>query len=168
MKIAIGTDHAGFHLKDRVAAEVQSLGYEVIDCGAYDGQSSDYPDFARRVSEKILSGRADRGILICGSGVGASVAANKIPGIRAGLCHDTFSAHQGVEHDQMNILCLGARVIGEEMAAELVRTFLQAAFRGEKRHVRRLEKISGIEADVQDGLFENLGDPDEDACEDEG
>ncbi|MBD3239383.1 MAG: RpiB/LacA/LacB family sugar-phosphate isomerase, partial [Chitinivibrionales bacterium] len=117
----------------------------VVDCGAHDRAPSDYPDFAEAVGRSVLGKQAERGILVCGSGVGASVAANKIPGIRAGLCHDTYSAHQGVEHDDMNVLVLGARVVGVELARELVRSFLRAQFFGEERHRRRLSKIADIE-----------------------
>ncbi len=147
MRIVLGADHAGFEMKQSLLAYVGSLGYEVLDVGAHSGsQPDDYPDFAEAVAEAVRSGRAERGILICGSGVGASVAANKIPGIRAGLCHDTYSAHQGVEHDDMNILVLGSRVIGLELARELARTFLAAQFSAEERHARRLAKVKAIEA----------------------
>jgi ribose 5-phosphate isomerase B len=146
MKIAIGSDHGGFDIKGIIAHFLSDKGHEVIDVGAFAHEpSDDYPDFARAVAEMILKGGADRGILICGSGVGASVAANKFPGIRAALCHDSFSAHQGVEDDNINILCLGARVIGEELAKELVSFFLAARFSGAERHVRRLGKVATIE-----------------------
>lgn len=145
MKIAVASDHAGFRLKQYLISVVEADGHEVIDLGAGSEQPVDYPDFAHKLGLAILAGEAERGILICGSGVGASVAANKIPGIRAGLCHDTYSARQGVEHDNMNILCLGSRVIGDELARELCRAFLDAEFSGEPRHVRRLEKVSAIE-----------------------
>lgn len=146
MNIVIGNDHAGFELKTQLASYLQeSLGHKIIDVGSYDTQPVDYPDYAEKLAEAILSGRADRGILICGSGVGASVAANKIPGIRAGLCHDTYSAHQGVEHDNMNVLVLGARVLGIELARELVHAYLPAKFTGEERHLRRLAKVHAIE-----------------------
>src|SRR2546430_2484867 len=145
MRVAFGSDHAGFDLKNMLVPAAAALGHEIVDVGAFDSSPSDYPDFAEAVGRAILDGRADRGVLICGSGVGASVAANKIPGIRAGLCHDTYSAHQGVEHDNMNLLVLGGRVIGESMAEELVRAFLAARFTGEERHVRRLAKIAAIE-----------------------
>jgi ribose 5-phosphate isomerase B len=147
MRIVLGADHAGFEMKQSLLAYVRSLGHEVLDVGAHSSSNpDDYPDFAEAVGEAVGSGRAERGILICGSGVGASVAANKIPGIRAGLCHDTYSAHQGVEHDDMNILVLGSRVIGIELARELGRTFLGARFSGEERHARRLAKVRAIEA----------------------
>jgi RpiB/LacA/LacB family sugar-phosphate isomerase len=144
-RIALAADHAGFELKEKMAAHLQGAGFEVMDLGTGDEEPVDYPDFARAIGEALREGRAERGILICGSGVGACVAANKIKGIRAGLCHDTYSAHQGVEHDDINVLCLGARVIGEELAKELVTAFLSAKFAGEERHRRRLAKIEAIE-----------------------
>lgn len=145
MRIAIGADHGGFRLKSVLVEYLQLLGYNVRDEGTCSEDSVDYPDFARFVSRAVLEGRAERAILICGSGVGASVAANKFPGIRAGLCHDTFSAHQGVEDDDMNVLCLGARVVGPELAKEIVRAYLAAEFSGAERHVRRIGKIAEIE-----------------------
>jgi ribose 5-phosphate isomerase B len=146
MNIVIASDHAGFELKTLLARYMrEGLGHNVIDAGSYNPEPVDYPDYAEKLSGAILSGEAERGILICGSGVGASVAANKIPGIRAGLCHDTYSAHQGVEHDDMNVLVLGARVVGVELARELVHAYLPAKFSGEERHVRRLAKIHAIE-----------------------
>lgn len=145
MTVALGADHAGYELKQRVAAYLRSLGYQVLDLGANSAEPSDYPDFAEAVGRAILDGRAERGVLLCGSGVGASVAANKLPGIRAGLCHDTYSARQGVEHDDMNVLVLGARVIGPALMEEVVRTFLAARFSGEERHRRRLEKVRALE-----------------------
>lgn len=153
MRIAIGSDHAGFSLKPILAEEIKRAGHEVQDVGAFDDKPSDYPDFARKVGELIASGRADRGLIVCGSGVGASVAATKVPGIRAALCHDTFSARQGVEDDDMNVLCLGARVIGPELAKDLVQAFLNARFSGEERHLRRLGKIKAIECDAREGRF---------------
>lgn len=146
MIVAIGTDHAGFPLKSVVTDAVRAAGEEVLDCGAFElVPGDDYPDFVERVARAILDGHAERGILVCGSGVGASVAANKFTGIRSALCHDTFSAHQGVEDDAMNVLALGARVIGPSLAAELVGTFLRARFSGAERHRRRLEKIERFE-----------------------
>lgn len=145
MRIVTGSDHAGFELKEMLIGEVRRLQHEVIDVGTHSADPVDYPDFAEAVGMALIAGQAERGILICGSGVGASVAANKLPGIRAGLCHDTYSAHQGVEHDDMNVLVLGARVIGVEMAKELVRAFLKAQFTGEERHVRRLGKVQALE-----------------------
>jgi ribose 5-phosphate isomerase B len=146
MRIAIGSDHAGFGLKEFLAAYLRELRYQVLDVGTYSTEPVDYPDFAEAVGKALQERLADRGVLICGSGVGASVAANKLPGIRAGLCHDTYSAHQGVEHDDMNILVMGARVIGFELARELTRAFLEAKFTGEERHRRRLEKLHVLEA----------------------
>ena len=146
MRVAIGADHAGFPLKEDVANALRKLGQDVLDLGAHRAEpSDDYPDFARAVGKAIVDGQADRGILICGSGVGVSVAANKMPGIRAAICHDTYSAHQGVEHDDMNVLVLGSRIIGTELAHELVRAFLGAQFTGEERHLRRLAKVKAIE-----------------------
>ena len=147
MKLVIGSDHAGFALKEEVRANLTKAGHEVIDLGAFNAEPSDYPDFAVMVGQAIRRGDAPRGILICGSGVGVCVAANKIPGIRAGMCHDTYSAHQGVEHDDMNVLVLGARIIGSEVAFELTRAFLGASFQGnEERFQRRFKKVLAIEA----------------------
>ena len=145
MRIAMGADHAGFELKNVLLVDLHRRGHEVIDAGTTSADPVDYPDFAEAVSKLLLDGTAERGVLVCGSGVGASVSANKIPGIRAGLCHDTYSARQGVEHDDMNILVLGARVIGVELARELVNSFLAANFNGEERHRRRIEKIKALE-----------------------
>ena len=146
MRIGIGADHAGYELKQVIAAYIAKLEHEVIDLGTGSPTPSvDYPDFAEAVGLAIREQRADRGILICGSGVGASVAANKMDGIRAGLCHDTYSAHQGVEHDDMNVLVLGSRVIGVELARELVKTFLGATFSFGERHLRRLAKVHALE-----------------------
>ncbi|WP_373652092.1 ribose 5-phosphate isomerase B [Schlesneria sp. DSM 10557] len=153
MRIALGCDHAGFPLKQRVASLIQAAGHQVIDCGTESNCSVDYPDYARKVGETIIAGQADRGILVCGSGVGVSVAANKIPGIRAAICHDTYSAHQGVEHDSMNVLCIGARIVGEEVATELVKAFMSAEFSSDERHVRRLNKVLDIERDALAGRF---------------
>jgi ribose 5-phosphate isomerase B len=146
MKVALGADHGGYRLKETLKRSVVSEGYEVVDCGAWDEKPSDYPDFARAVAESIREGRAKRGVVICGSGVGASVAASKLPGIRAAVCHDSYSAHQGVEHDDMNVLCLGARIIGPALAPELVRAFLGAQFLNRDAYARRVEKIKAIEA----------------------
>lgn len=145
MKIVIGSDHAGFELKMQLKGFVESLGAEVLDVGAFDAAPSDYPDYAEKVGGAIRSGQAERGILICGSGVGVSVAANKIPGIRAAICHDTYSAHQGVEHDDMNVLVIGSRIIAGELAKDLIRAYLGAKFTHEERHVRRLAKVRAIE-----------------------
>lgn len=157
MIIAIGCDHAGFPLKDRIIREVQNAGHAVIDCGTFDTEPCDYPDIARRVAEAILGGAAQRGIIACGSGVGATVTANKVPGIRAGLCHDTFSARQGVEDDDMNVLCLGGRVVGPEVAGEAIRAFLCAEFSGAERHRRRVDKIKATERDARNGVFDRSG-----------
>jgi ribose 5-phosphate isomerase B len=145
MKLVVGSDHAGFQLKNEMAGLLKSLGHDVLDVGAYDERPSDYPDFAEAVGRAVLDGRAERGVLICGSGVGASVAANKLVGIRAGMCHDTYSAHQGVEHDNMNVLVLGSRVVGVKLAEDLVKAFLGAQFTREERHVRRLAKVKALE-----------------------
>ena len=145
MIIAIGADHGGFHLKQAVITLLKDLRHTVLDAGAYTDAPSDYPDFAMAVAGLIISKKARRGILICGSGVGACIAANKFPGIRASVCHDTFSARQGVEDDDMNVLCLGARVIGPELAYEVIRTFMDAKFSNAARHRRRLKKVLAIE-----------------------
>ena len=145
MRIAVGADHAGFPLKESVIQVVKAAGHDVLDLGAFDAAPSDYPDFALAVGRAIQEGRAERGILLCGSGVGASIAANKLHGIRAGLCHDGYSAHQCVEHDGANVLCLGPRIIGPALMAELVAAFLGAQFTGEARHRRRLGKIAAME-----------------------
>jgi ribose 5-phosphate isomerase B len=147
MKLVIAADHAGFLLKGEVRGYLEKLGHEVIDLGAFNAEPSDYPDFAEAVGRALQAGRAERGILICGSGVGVCVAANKMPGIRACMCHDHYSAHQGVEHDNMNVLVLGARIIGQELAFDLVQSFLGARFQSqEERFVRRLNKVMAIEA----------------------
>ncbi len=145
MRVAIGADHAGFRLKEVLVSSLKDLGHDVLDVGTHSEDPVDYPDIARALGTDILDGRVERGILICGSGVGASVAANKIAGIRAGLCHDTYSAHQGVEHDDINVLVLGARVIGPELARQLVTTFMAARFSGAARHERRLAKVRELE-----------------------
>ena len=145
MRVAIGADHRGFELKDVLIAQLQELGHSAVDLGTNSADPVDYPDYAEAVARAVCEGQADRGILVCGSGVGVSVAANKVPGIRAALCHDTYSAHQGVEHDDMNVLVLGARVVGDALAAELVRAFLGASFTGEERHRRRLDKVRALE-----------------------
>lgn len=146
MKIAIASDHAGFPLKEEVRDYVRKQGHEVEDLGAYNTEPSDYPDFALLVGKALMAGKVERGILICGSGVGVCVAANKMPGVRAGMCHDTYSAHQGVEHDEMNVLVLGARIIGSALAFECVDAYLKANFiASEPRFVRRLNKVKAIE-----------------------
>ena len=146
MRIAIGADHGGFALKSEIARALADAGHQALDKGPFSfDPTDDYPDFVQPVCRAVQQGEADRGIIICGSGVGASMAANKFTGIRAAVCHDTYSAHQGVEHDDMNILCLGARVVGSALALELVRAFIGARFTGEERHVRRLAKVAAIE-----------------------
>lgn len=149
MIIAIGADHGGFHLKQAVIVLLKDLRYKTLDVGAYTDEASDYPDFAKAVAEQLIRKKAKRGILICGSGVGACIAANKFPGIRASVCHDTLSARQGVEDDDMNVLCLGARVIGQELAAEVIKTFLSASFSHAPRHRKRLQKVKAIEKAYQ-------------------
>jgi len=145
MRVVLGSDHAGFDMKQHLVELVKRLGHEVLDVGTHGPEPVDYPDFALAVAEAIRRGQADRGVLLCGSGVGASVALNKVPGLRGAVCHDTYSAHQGVEHDDMNVLVLGARIIGPMLADELVNAFLPARFTGEPRHVRRLDKVRAIE-----------------------
>jgi ribose 5-phosphate isomerase B len=146
MKIAIGSDHAGFELKEHLRTFVESLGHEVVDVGTHSTASVDYPDFAEKVAIEIITRRVDRGIMLCGSGVGASVAANKVPGIRAANCEDYYSAHQGVEHDDMNMLVLGGRIVGSALAEDMVRGYVAATYTGEERHARRLAKVMSIEA----------------------
>jgi ribose 5-phosphate isomerase B len=147
VRVAIGVDHGGFALKSELVPWLKAQGYEVLDLGAHKYEAADdYPDFAEAVARSVASGETQRGIIICGSGVGACIAANKIKGVRAGLCHDTYSAHQGVEHDDMNVLCLGARIIGGELAKEIVAAFLKAEFSQEERFLRRLQKVLAIEA----------------------
>ena len=147
MRVAVGGDHAGFEMKNLVAEHVRALGHTVVDEGAYEYDAlDDFPDFSEAVAVRVADGRAERGLIVCGSGVGASVAANKVRGVRAGLCHDTYSARQGVEHDDMNVVCIGARIIGEELAKEVVTAFLSARFiEGEEKYVRRLNKVLDIE-----------------------
>ncbi|HEX9506981.1 MAG TPA: ribose 5-phosphate isomerase B [Myxococcales bacterium] len=145
MRIAMAADHAGFPFKAQVKARLNEQGHEVLDLGTVSTAPVDYPDFAEAVGEALAASRAERGILICGSGVGVCVAANKIPGVRAGICHDCYSAHQGVEHDDINVLCLGARIVGPELMREIVDAFISARFSGEERHVRRLSKTKAIE-----------------------
>ena len=146
MRVALAFDHRGVKLRERLLEELAALGHDVVDLGTDRPEPRiDYPDKAREVAESIRSGEAERAVFVCGSGVGASVAASKVPGIRAAICHDTYSAHQGVEHDYMNVLCLGSEVIGQELAAELARAFVTARFDGGERYVRRLEKIEEME-----------------------
>ena len=147
MKIAIGGDHAGFELKQELVSYVRELGYDVVDCGTDSTAPVDYPDFARKVGESVRDHRVDRGIVVCGSGAGATVAANKINGVRAALAHDTYSAHQCVEHDDVNVLTMGSRIIGVALAREVVAAFVRAQYTGEERHARRLAKVLQIEAE---------------------
>ena len=152
MRVAVAFDHRGVKLRDRVLAELVAQSHEVVDLGTdTDAERIDYPDKAREIGEAIRGGDAERGVLVCGSGVGAAIAACKLPGVRAAVCHDTYSAHQGVEHDDMNVLCLGSEVLGAELAAELVRAFLGARFDGGERYVRRLEKIEAMERTMTHG-----------------
>lgn len=147
MRITVSGDHAGFEMKNAVAGWLKGWGHEVTDLGAHGFDANDdYPDFSDAVAQAVAGGKAERGIIVCGSGVGASIAANKVTGVRAGMCHDTYSARQGVEHDDMNVLCIGGRVIGPEVAREVVVAFLAAKFTGEERHRRRLNKVLAIEA----------------------
>ena len=156
LRVAVGGDHAGFGLKKLVIEALQqkmdALVNDVVDCGTNSEDSCDYPDFAVAVARQLLAGKVDRGIVVCGSGVGVSVAANKIKGIRAAICHDTYSAHQGVEHDDMNVLCIGGRIIGSELALEIVRAFLSAQYTPGERHQRRLDKVLAIEASGIDAI----------------
>ncbi len=145
MRIALGADHAGYPLKQHIARFLAESGYTVFDLGTHNEDPVDYPDFAAAVSRAVVDGRADRGIVFCGSGAGACVAANKMKGIRAAVAHDTYTAHQAVEHDDVNVLCLGSRVIGEALADELVRSFVEAAFSNEERHLRRLTKVNALD-----------------------
>ena len=145
MRIVVGSDHAGFGLKQELAEALRREGHEVLDVGTHSTAAVDYPDSAEAVGKAVIGGQAERGVLVCGSGVGASVAANKIRGVRAAICHDAYSAHQGVEHDDMNVLVLGGRIVGPALAHELVRAFVGARFSGEERHARRLEKVKALE-----------------------
>ena len=149
MRIAVGADHAGFPLKALAVVQLQQLGHEVLDLGTDSEEPVDYPDFAQAVAEAVMRGEAERGLLLCGSGVGASVAANKVPGVRAAVCHDSFSARQGVEDDDMNVLCLGARVVGPQLALDVIRAWDGAVFSGAERHTRRLNKVKAIEERYQ-------------------
>lgn len=145
LKVAIGADHAGFGLKQEMGLLVKELGHDLVDLGTHNTESVDYPDFAEKVARAVQSGAAQRGIMVCGSGVGACIAANKVAGIRAAICHDTYSAHQGVEHDDMNVLVMGGRIVGGALAREIAAAFLGASFSNEDRHVRRLNKVLAIE-----------------------
>lgn len=146
MRIALGSDHAGFPLKEHLATWLAESGHAVYDLGTHSADPVDYPDFSAAVSQAVLDGRADRGVIVCGSGAGAAIAANKLQGIRAGVAHDTYTAHQMVEHDDVNVLALGSRVVGEALAEDLVKTFIKAKFSRDDRHVRRLDKIKALEA----------------------
>ncbi len=146
MRIALGSDHAGYQLKEHLASWLAESGHAVYDLGTHTAESVDYPDYAASVAQAVLDGRADRGVVVCGSGAGASIAANKLRGIRASVAHDSYTAHQMVEHDDVNVLCLGSRVVGEALAEDLVQTFIGAEFSREDRHVRRVEKIRALEA----------------------
>ena len=152
MRVAVGADHAGYSMKAPLVQVLEGLGHQIVDLGAHDlDPSDDYPDFSRAVAERVAAGDVDRGLLVCGSGVGASVAANKVRGVRASVCHDTYSAHQGVQHDDMNVLCLGARIVGDALAGEIVAAFMSASFSGEDRHRRRLRKVLALEAEWTGG-----------------
>ena len=160
MRVAAAFDHRGVRLRDRVLDEIEALGHEVVDLGVdTDAELVDYPDTARDIGEAIRSGDAERGVLVCGSGVGASVAASKLAGIRAAVCHDPYSAHQGVEHDDLNVLCLGSDVVGPELAPELVRAFLGAEFDGGERYVRRLRKVEALEHSKEEARGGTMGSP---------
>ena len=152
-RVAIGGDHAGFSMKQFLRKHLEESGITVVDCGAASEEPCDFPDFAEKVALELLNGNVERGLLVCGSGVGVSVAANKIPGIRASLCHDSYSSRQGVEHDDMNVLCIGARVIGEELAKEIIRAFLGARFAPQPRHQLRLDKLLAIEKKANEGFY---------------
>src|SRR6267143_5816416 len=157
MRIVIGSDHAGFPLKEDLSSYIRELGHQLVDVGTHGTEPVDYPDYAEALGQTLIDGRAERGVLVCGSGVGASVAANKLPGIRAGFCNDTYSAHQGVEQDDMNVLVLGGHVIGPELARELVTAYLEATFKKEMRHQRQLQKVYDLEERYsnQSGLVRN-------------
>ena len=150
MKVAVASDHAGFALKESLKADIAALGHEVVDLGTHSSDPVDYPDFAERLGLAVARAEVDRGVLFCGSGIGASIAANKIPGVRAGNCSDTYSAHQGVEHDAMNVLVLGGRTVGPAVAAEMLRAYLAASYTREARHEKRLAKVLAIEARYAD------------------
>jgi ribose 5-phosphate isomerase B len=153
MKIGVAADHEGFALKAEIAAYLNSLGHTIEDFGTSNNTPVDYPDYAEKLGRAVLDGRVERGVMVCGSGVGAAVAACKLPGIRASVCHDTYSAHQGVEHDDMNLLTMGSRVVGDQLAFEIVRAYVGAVFSGEERHVRRLAKIRALEEKYSGGNF---------------
>lgn len=146
MRIAVGSDHAGFAMKEHLASWLAESGHAVYDLGTHSPEPVDYPDYSAAVARAVLDGRADRGVIVCGSGAGAAIAANKLSGIRAGVAHDVYTAHQMVEHDDVNVLCLGSRVVGEALAEDLVKTFIDAKFSREDRHMRRVDKIRALEA----------------------
>jgi len=146
MRIAVGSDHAGFAMKEHLASWLAESGHAVYDLGTHSPEPVDYPDYSAAVARAVLDGRADRGVIVCGSGAGAAITANKLSGIRAGVAHDVYTAHQMVEHDDVNVLCLGSRVVGEALAEDLVKTFIDAKFSREDRHVRRVDKIRALEA----------------------
>ena len=148
MRVAVGADHAGYRYKETLAEQLREAGHDVLDLGTDGEEPVDFPDYAAAVARALVAGRVERGLLVCGSAVGVSIAANKFPGVRAGVCHDTYSAHQGVEHDDMNVLCLGERVIGIELAREVLTTFMSARFDGAERHRRRLAKVEAIERET--------------------
>jgi len=148
VRMAVGADHAGYRYKEALAEQLREAGHDVLDLGTDGEEPVDFPDFAAAVARALVAGRAERGLLVCGSAVGVSIAANKFPGVRAGVCHDTYSAHQGVEHDDMNVLCLGERVIGIELARDVLATFMAARFDGAERHRRRLAKVEAIERET--------------------
>jgi ribose 5-phosphate isomerase B len=145
MRVVLGADHRGYELKNTLATYLGSLGHDVTDAGTNSGESVDYPDLALAVGQAVQSGRAERGILVCGSGVGACIAANKLEGVRAAITHDVYSAHQGVEHDDMNVICLGSKIVAEDAAKEIVKAFIEARFEPEERYIRRLEKVKAME-----------------------
>ncbi|MBU6237740.1 MAG: ribose 5-phosphate isomerase B [Planctomycetes bacterium] len=153
LQYAIAGDHAGFSMKTDIVKFLGRLGVEAVDCGTHSSDACDFPDFAETVAKKLIAGEIQRGILVCGSGVGVCVAANKFPGVRAGVCHDTYSARQGVEHDDMNVLCLGARIIGSELAYEIIRSFVNARYSPAEHHARRMDKVADIERRVLRGDF---------------
>lgn len=158
MRVAIGADHAGYRYKELLAELLRESGHEVLDLGTDSEDSVDYPDYARAVAAAVAEDRAERGVLVCGSAVGVCIVANKVPGIRAGVCHDTYSAAQAVEHDDMNVLCLGERVVGIELARAVLRAFMAAEFSGEPRHRRRLEKLQRVESEFAKGEQEHVND----------
>lgn len=160
MKIAVGGDHAGFALKSPIIELLRTWGYEVTDCGTYTPDPVDFPDIAQQVCQQILTENADRGVMVCGTGVGAAIAANKVPGIRAAVCHDVYSAHQCVEHDNVNVICLGAQIIGNKLAEEILRAFLNAEFRTEPQFRRRVQKLADLERQAAKALLKDKSSAD--------